>query len=504
MAAALRSKATSPWFILFLVCMGQFMVVLDATIVNVALPSIQTDLGIPDSSLQWIVNAYTLVFGGFLLLGGRAADLIGRRTLFLAGIAVFTGGSLLAAVAPSEGMLIAARAIQGLGGALLSPAALAVITTTFSEGANRTKALAVWAAVASGGSAVGLLLGGILVEALSWEWIFFVNVPVGAALALVSWRAIPNSRIETATRHFDIPGAVSVTAGLSLLVYAIVKAQDWGWGSLEFLGLGAAALALLGAFIAIELRSPAPLVRLGLFRKRSLALGNGVFLILMAGMFSMFFFASIYVQNILGYSALTTGLAFLPVTAGIMIGATAAQQLVPRIGVRRVVLTAMPLAAAGLALLAANTQVDGGYLSLLAGLLPVSIGMGASFVPMTLIATTGVDEDEAGLASGVFNTSQQIGGALGLAVLATLASDKTASYLTGLGGAPTPADQAQGLVEGFQLAFYVAAGLFVAGTVLVGLLLRRSDVALIEEQAGAAGDERERREDTGDAIPVAA
>ena len=201
-------------------------------------------------------------------------------------------------------------------------------------------------------------------------------MPVGAALALVSWRTIPNSRVETATRHFDIPGAVSVTAGLSLLVYAIVKAQDWGWGSLEFLGLGAVALALLGAFVAIELRSPAPLVRLGLFRKRSLALGNGVFLILMAGMFSMFFFASIYVQNILGYSALTTGLAFLPVTAGIMIGATAAQQLVPRIGVRRVVLTGMPLAAAGLALLAANTQVDGGYLGLLAGLLPVSIGMG--------------------------------------------------------------------------------------------------------------------------------
>ena len=228
--------------------MGQFMVVLDATIVNVALPSIQTDLSIGDSSLQWIVNAYTLVFGGFLLLGGRAADLIGRRTLFLAGIVVFSGASLLSGLAQTEETLIVARALQGLGGALLSPAALAVITTTFSEGAERTKALAVWAAVASGGSAVGLLLGGILVDALSWEWIFFINIPVGVALTFAALRLVPNSRIETARRHFDIPGAVSVTSGLVLLVYTIVKAQEWGWGSLETLGLGAAALALLGAF----------------------------------------------------------------------------------------------------------------------------------------------------------------------------------------------------------------------------------------------------------------
>ena len=273
MKALLNARSASPWLILFVVVMGQFMVVLDATIVNVALPSIQTDLSISDSSLQWIVNAYTLVFGGFLLLGGRAADLIGRRTLFIAGIVVFSVGSLLAALAATEATLIGARALQGLGGALLSPAALAVITTTFSEGSERTKALAVWAAVASGGSAVGLLLGGILVEALSWEWIFIVNVPVGVALTVAALRLVPNSRVEGARRHFDIPGAVSVTAGLVLLVYAIVKAQDWGWGSLETLGLGAVAIALLGAFVAIEQRSPAPLVRLGLFRKRSLRSG---------------------------------------------------------------------------------------------------------------------------------------------------------------------------------------------------------------------------------------
>jgi EmrB/QacA subfamily drug resistance transporter len=483
-------KTFNPWLILAIVCMGQFMVVLDATIVNVALPSIQTDLAISDSSLQWIVNAYTLVFGGFLLLGGRMADLIGRRTLFLAGITVFSLASLLNATAQSEEMLIAGRALQGFGGALLSPAALAVITTTFAEGAERTKALAVWAAIASGGSAVGLLLGGVLVDALSWEWIFAVNVPIGIAIAIAAYRAVPNSRIETARRHFDIPGAVSVTAGLSLLVYTIVKAQEWGWGSVETLGFGAVALALLGAFIWIESRSPAPLVRLGLFRLRSLALGNGVFLILMAGMFSMFYFASLYVQNILGYSAMTTGLAFLPVTAGIMIGATLAQQLVPRVGVRRVVLTGMPVAAIGLAVLAATTQVDGTYLGLLGGLLPMSIGLGMAFVPMTLIATTGVAKDEAGLASGVFNTSQQVGGALGLAVLSTLAADRTSSLL-GDG-----ASAASATVDGYQLAFYAAAGLFVVGTVILGTLLRRKDVELIDATAG--------EEVPGDAVPVPA
>ncbi len=496
----MKARTVSPWLILFIVTMGQFMVVLDATIVNVALPSIQTDLSISDSSLQWIVNAYTLVFGGFLLLGGRAADLIGRRTLFLAGIVVFSAASLLSGLAQTEETLIVARALQGLGGALLSPAALAVITTTFSEGSERTKALAVWAAVASGGSAIGLLLGGILVDALSWEWIFFVNVPVGIALTFAALRLVPNSRVETARRHFDIPGAVSVTAGLVILVYAIVKAQEWGWGSVETLGLGAVALALLGAFVWIERRSPAPLVRLGIFRKRSLALGNGVFLILMAGMFSMFFFASIYVQNVLGYSPLESGLAFLPVTVGIMIGATAAQQLVPRIGVRAITLIGMPMAAIGLVILAATTAVDGTYAALLAGLMPISIGMGLSFVPMTLVATTGVDQSEAGLASGVFNTSQQIGGALGLAILSTLANDRTASLLGGLGGAATPAQQNVALVEGFQLAFYVAAGLFVVGTILIATLLRRRDVARIEE----AAVEEKAGPDTGEVVVVPA
>jgi EmrB/QacA subfamily drug resistance transporter len=470
----------NPWLALIVVCMGQFMVVLDATVVNVALPAIQADLGFSDSSLQWVVNAYTLFFGGFLLLGGRMADLIGRRTLFLAGIVIFSVASLINGLAQSEEMLIGARALQGLGGALLSPAALAVITTTFQEGADRTKALSAWAAIASGGSAAGLLLGGVLTEALSWEWIFFINVPIGIALVFAALRFVPNSRVETGTRHFDLAGAVSVTAGLVVLVYAIVKAQEWGWGSADTLSLGALAVALLASFIWIERRSPSPLVRLSLFRMRSLAVANGVFVLIIGGLFAMFFFASLYLQNILGYSALTTGVAFLPVTAGIMIGAVGAQQLVTRVGVRAVMLTGMVVAATGLGVLAATTSVDGSYLGVLAGLLPMSIGMGATFVTLTLVATTGVEADDAGLASGVFNTSQQVGGALGLAVLSTLANERTAATLADLTGAPTVAQQQSALVEGFQLAFLAAAVLMAVGAVLIAVLLRRRDVARID------------------------
>jgi EmrB/QacA subfamily drug resistance transporter len=470
----------NPWFALVVVCLGQFMVVLDATVVNVALPSIQSDLGISDANLQWIVNAYTLLFGGFLLLGGRAADLIGRRTLFISGVVVFSGASLLNGLATSEEMLIGARGLQGLGGALLSPAALAVITTTFAEGADRTKALSIWAAIASGGGAVGLLLGGVLTEALSWEWIFFVNVPIGVAIVFAALRLVPNSRVEGRPRHFDLAGAISVTAGLIILVFAIVKAEDWGWGSASTLGLAAVAVAVLASFILIERRSPFPLVRLGLFRLRSLAVANGVFLIVVGGLFAMFFFATLYMQQILGYSPITTGVGFLPVTAGIMIGATVAQQLIQRVGVRGVMLPGLVVAAAGLAVLAATTSVDGTYLGVLAGLLPMSIGMGATFVSLTLVATTNVEADDAGLASGIFNTSQQVGGALGLAVLSTVANDRTSSVLADLTGAPTAAQQQAALVDGYQLAFIVAAAMLAAGAVLLALLLRRRDVERID------------------------
>jgi EmrB/QacA subfamily drug resistance transporter len=479
----------NPWLALIVVCLGQFMVVLDATIVNVALPSIKADLGISQANLQWIVNAYTLLFGGFLLLGGRAADLFGRRNLFIAGATLFSVASLVNGFASSEEMLIGARAAQGLGAALMSPAALAVITTSFAEGAERTKALSIWAAIASGGSAVGLLLGGILTETLSWEWIFFINVPIGVGIVLAALRLVPNSRVEGGSRHFDLVGAVSVTAGLLVLVYAIVKAQDWGWGSSSTLGLAALAAALLAAFIWIESRSPLPLVRLSLFRLRSLAVGNAAFLIVVGGLFAMFFFASLYLQGILGYSALTTGFAFLPVTVGIAMGAVTAQQLVPKVGVRPVLLTGLSVAALGLTLLGFATQVDGSYLGVLGGLFPMSVGMGAVFVTLTLVATTGVDESDAGLASGIFNTSQQVGGALGLAILSTLANERTTGILGDLTGQPTHAQVQSALVEGFQLAFFVAAGLLAVGALLLGLLLRQRDVARI---------------DAGDAVPVPA
>jgi EmrB/QacA subfamily drug resistance transporter len=479
----------NPWLALIVVCLGQFMVVLDATIVNVALPAIKSDLHFSDANLQWVVNGYTLLFGGFLLLGGRAADLFGRRNLFVAGVTLFSAASLVNGLASSEEMLIGARAAQGLGAALMSPAALAVITSTFAEGAERTKALSIWAAIASGGSAVGLLLGGIITETLSWEWIFFINVPIGVAIIFAAFQLVPNSRVEGGSRHFDLVGAVSVTAGLLVLVYAIVKAQDWGWGSGSTLGLAALAVALLASFIWIESRSPFPLVRLGLFRLRSLAVGNGVFLIVAGGLFAMFFFASLYLQNILGYSALTTGLAFLPVTVGIAMGAVTAQQLVPKTGVRPVLLTGLSVAAAGLAILGVSTQVDGSYLGVLGGLFPMSMGMGAAFVTLTLLATTNVEESDAGLASGIFNTSQQVGGALGLAILSTLANDRTSGILADLTGRPTPAEQQSALVEGFQLAFFAAAGLIAVGVLLLAVLLRQRDVERI---------------DAGDAVPVPA
>ena len=465
------------------------MVVLDATIVNVALPAIQVDLKVSDSSLQWIVNSYTLFFGGFLLLGGRAADLIGRRTLFIAGVVLFSVASLANGLASSETMLIAGRAAQGLGGAMLSPAALSVITTSFDEGAERTKALSVWAAVASGGGAVGLLLGGLLVQSLSWEWIFFVNVPVGVAIVFAALRLVPNSRRENALRHFDLAGATAVTSGLVVLVYAIVEASSWGWASAKTVGVAALGLALLAAFVAIERRSPAPLVRLGLFRLRSLATANGVFLLIAGGLFAMFFFASLYLQDILGYSPLTTGVAFLPVTAGIVIGATISQQLIGRVGLRPVLLTGMLMAGAGLGVLAATTEVGGSYLGVVGGLLPMSIGMGATFVSLTLVATTNVEAEDAGLASGIFNTSQQIGGALGLAVLSSIASSRTSNFLGGLAGKPTALQGQEAAVAGFKLAFVVAAALVTVGAGVVALRLRRRDVERIE---------------AGDAVPVPA
>jgi EmrB/QacA subfamily drug resistance transporter len=475
-------KETSRWVVLVLVCLAQFMVILDATIVNVALPSIQRDLQFSQGDLQWVINSYTLTFGGLLLLGGRAADLVGRRMLFVSGTIVFTVASLVNGLSNSSEMLIVARGVQGIGAAMVSPAALSIITTTFPEGAERQKALGVWSAIAAGGGAFGLLLGGILTDTLSWEWIFFVNIPVGIAAAVLSWRLIPESKV-VGRSGFDVAGAFTVTAGLIVLVYAIVKAQEFGWASSRTLGLAAVAFVLLAAFVAIERRSHAPLVRLGIFRTRSLTAANLVLLVIAGGLFALFFFASLYVQEILGYDPLQAGLAFLPVSLMIGVGAGISQQMVRRVGVRPMAIAGMTIAAAGLFLLS-GVPADGSYATdLLPGLLLMAFGMGNTFVPITLIATTNVAHEDAGLASGLFNTSQQIGGALGLAVLSTLGANKAASVLGGLGHAPSQAEQASALVEGFQVAFTGAALLMLTGLVLIVLLIRPRDVANVNPEA---------------------
>src|SRR5689334_1879397 len=470
------SKTTNPWVVLVLICLAQFMVVLDATIVNVALPSIQKDLHLSEGNLQWIVNAYTLVFGGFLLLGGRAGDLLGRKRLFLLGLVVFTGASLLDGLASSEGMLIGARALQGLGAALISPAALSIIAITFKEGSERAKALGVWAAIAIGGSAVGLVLGGVLTQYFSWPWIFFVNVPVGIVTFLLSFRLIPESRDEHAERNYDVAGAVTVTGGLMALVYAIVDAQQAGWGSAKTLGFFALAAVLLVAFVAVELRTRAPLVRLSIFRIRSLLTANIAMFLAMSGMFAMFFFNTLYIQRVLGYGPLKAGVAFLPFSAGIMVSAGIASQFAPRLGVRPVAAVGFILSTAGLILLT-QLPVHGSYLTnVLPSILLSSLGMGAVFMPLTLIATTGLEDADQGLASGVFNTSQQVGGAFGLAVLSTLAASRTSAA----GGS-----QAHALVVGFHWAFAAGAVVMVTALAVMVALLRSRHVARIEEQAAS-------------------
>jgi EmrB/QacA subfamily drug resistance transporter len=475
------SRVASPnrWATLVVVCLAQFMVVLDATIVNVALPSIQHGLHFPPTDLQWVINAYTLMFGGFLLLGGRAADFFGRRRLFIAGVAVFSGASLINGLASSSEMLIVGRGLQGLGGAMVSPAALSIITTTFAEGTERTRALGVWSAIAAGGAAVGMLLGGVLTDLLSWQWCFFVNVPVGIAAVVAATRLVPESLAEKRPDRVDIAGAVSVTSGLVVLVYAIVKAQQWGFGSARTLALGALAATLLVAFVVIERRSKAPLVRLDIFRTRSLTGANTVMTLVAAGMFSMFFFITLYIQETLGFSPLKAGLAFLPVTGLIIVGAGIAQQGIKRFGARLQTVIGVATATVGMVLLT-RLPFDGTYTSdVLPGLLFIAFGMGMTFVPITLMATTNVHADDQGLASGLLNTSQQVGGALGLAILSTVAFNHTSSQLSGLGHAPTIADRATALVSGYTTAFTVGAVLMGLGAVLIPLLVRPRDVANI-------------------------
>jgi len=463
--------STNPWVILVLICFAQFMVVLDATVVNVALPSIQKDLGMTEANLQWVVNAYTLVFGGFLLLGGRAGDLLGRKRLFLGGVIVFTLASLLDGLSTSSGMLIGARALQGLGAAFISPAALAIISTTFKEGSDRAKALGVWAAIAIGGSAVGLVLGGALTQVFSWPWIFFINVPVGVAVFVLSLRLVPESKDEAAHRSFDVAGAVAVTGGLMSLVYAIVQAQPKGWGSAQTIVTFIVSVALLIGFVVIELRAKAPLVRLSIFRVRSLSAANVVMFFVGSGLFAMFFFNSLYIQRVLGYGPLKAGLAFLPFTAGIMVSAGIASAFGPKIGIRLVAGVGMVIASAGLLLLT-RIPVDGSYVSsVLPSILLKSLGMGAVFVPLTLVATTGLEDEDQGLASGLFNTSQQIGGAVGVAVASTVFTTHFKSLTAD--GKPL----ADALTGGYAWGFWALAVFAVLAFIAVVTLIRREEMA---------------------------
>jgi len=471
---------------LALLAAAQFVVVLDASIVNVALPSIGRDLGFDQGDLSWVVNAYVLVFGGFLLLGGRLADLLGRRRIFIVGLVVFGLASLAGGLATSPGMLIAARAVQGLGGALLSPAALSMLTVLFAEGAARNKALGVWGAVAGSGGAAGVLLGGLLTEYAGWEWVLFVNTPITIGAALLATRLLPESRTD-GPRRFDVAGAVTVTAGLSLLVYTLVDANGAGWLSTQTLGLGAVAFALLAAFVVIELRSAAPLVDFSIFRMRTLTATNVVALLVAAALFSMFFFISLYMQQVLGYDALKAGLAYLPLAGGIIVSAGMASQLVTRIGFKPVFVSGLVLTAIGLAWFA-QVSVHGAYVSdILLPSLVAAVGLGFAFVSMTIAAVAGVGPQQAGLASGLINTSQQVGGALGLAILVSVATTKTDSVMTAAGGAPSALPGA--LTEGFRAAFTVGIGFAVVGAILAAVLI--SSQASREHAAAARAGELE-------------
>jgi EmrB/QacA subfamily drug resistance transporter len=464
-------SAASPnkWLALALLAAAQFVVILDASIVNVALPSIGTDLAFAQDDLSWVVNAYVLAFGGFLLLGGRLADLLGRRRMFIIGLVLFAVASLAGGLASSSGQLIIARAVQGLGAALLSPAALSLVTVLFAEGSERNKAMGVWGAVAGSGGAVGVLLGGMLTEWAGWEWVLFVNVPIGIIAALLATRLLPESR-NAGKRHFDVAGAFTITAGISLLVYALVDAHSAGWTSLQTLGLGGVALALIGTFYVIERRTAAPLVPFpGIFRIRTITGINVSAVLIAAALFSMFFFISLYMQQVLGFSALEAGLAYLPLAGGIIVAAGGSAGLVTRFGFKPVLITGLLLTAAGLVWFS-QVSADGSFVAdVLFPSLLAATGLGLAFVSMTVAAVSGVEPHEAGLASGLINTSQQVGGALGLAILATVANSRTDDVMAAAQGDPSVLPTA--LTEGFQNAFIVGAGMALLAALLASVLI---------------------------------
>jgi len=466
--ASIGARRERGWSALAVLVAAQFMVIVDIAIVNVALPSIKSDLGFSSEGLQWVITAYAILFGGTLLLGGRLADLFGRRRVFVAGVALFTISSLLSGLSWSEPSLIGFRALQGLGGALLAPAALSILMTIFHEGADRNRALGIWGAASGSGGAVGVLLGGVLTSYLSWPWIFFLNVPVGVAVIALAPVLLRESRRDDAHRHFDVAGAVSVTAGLMVLVYAITRAAQHGWVTGTTVALLAASAALLVSFVAIELRSRTPLLPMRIFRLRTLAAANVVSLAVSSVAFSMFFLLTLYLQQVLRYSPVETGLAFAAMPVTIVTFSSVAQSLVTRIGARSVLSGGLVVAAASLALLA-RLPVHGHYAAdVLPTLFVGGVGMASAFVSMTIAGLTGVESADAGIASGLINTTRQIGGALGLAAISTIAATATTSYARGHGGLTAAA-----LTHGFRLGFVVLTAVAVAGALVAAVFVER-------------------------------
>src|SRR6478735_9703719 len=458
------------WIALILLCATQFMLIIDVSIVNVALPTIEVDLDFTNSSLQWVASAYALTFGG------RCADLLGRRRLFMAGLAVFTIASLACGFASSSSFLIGARAVQGLGAAMIAPAALSILSTTFAEGDERNKALAVWGAVSGAGGAVGVLMGGVLTEYVGWEWVFFVNAPIGVAAILLAPRLLRESRVEDAVRSFDLIGAVLVTASLSLLVYTVVKTDEYHWFSARTLGFFAISAALMVAFLINERRASSPLLPLSIFRLPTIVGANVVGFMLGAAIFSMFFLLALYMQQPLGlgYSAIRSGVGYLLVACTIIVSAGASQALVGRFGVRRVLILGLVLLTAGL-LFFTQVSPHGSYLADLApGFVLAGIGLGFAFIPVTIAALMGITDDESGLASGLINTSQQIGGAVGVALLATVFTSRTAE----LRASGTAADVA--FTDGLSRAFLVGAVMAVIALVAAVDLVREGRGAEVE------------------------
>jgi EmrB/QacA subfamily drug resistance transporter len=476
-----RPAAPDPkrWKALAVLGVAYLMVVLDVSIVNVALPSIQEDLDFTPEDLQWVISGYALTFGGFLLLGGRAGDLLGRRRIFMLGLALFAAFSLLCGFAVSSGMLIAARALQGVAGAILSPSVFSIVSVTFKEGAERNKALGILGAIAGSGAAIGVLLGGVLTQYAGWEWIFYVNAPIGFAALLLVPRLVNESRAEGLTKHFDTAGAVTVTASLMLLVYGLTQSINVGWASAQTIGVLLGSATLMAAFLLIETRSRSPLVPLGIFRRRTLAGANLIGFGLGTVVFGMFFLLSLYMQQVLGFSALDTGLGYLAVALTAIAASGLAQALVTKAGVKPVLATGMVLLAGGLVLFS-QVSVDGSYLGdLLPGFLLIGVGLGFSFVPVSIAALAGVTGREAGLASGLINTNQQIGGALGLAILTTISTTRTDHLLERGADSPTA------LTEGFSLAFWAGVAFAVISLLATFVALKREDLRV--EQAEPAG-----------------